>query len=243
MVASDRRELEAVVKAGSSFKTVDLGFRWSARGQICGQAALLVTQGPGRDNAGRDNAGRATRSVCERFPIETVVSAGIVGGLDPSLCIGDVVLAQSILELSSGVEYPVRLPVYKSASESRDPKIGKLVTADIVVQCARAKAELRKTGVQAVDMESGAVAAEAARRGLRMFCVRAVSDTAQATFEIDFNRARRNDGSFSGRDVLIQAGFSRRRWKHLLRLRRDAEIAMAALGDFFGRCQFSGKSI
>lgn len=238
MVASDRRELEAVAQAGSSFKTVDLGLRSSARGWISGQAALLVTQGPGRDNAGR-----ATRWVCERFPIETVVSAGIAGGLDPSLCIGDVVLARSILQLSSGVEYPVRLPVYESASGSRDPKIGKLVSADIVVQSAAEKEELRRTGAQAVDMESAAVAAEAARRGLRMFCARAVSDTAQTTFEIDFNRVRRDDGSFSGWHVLIQAGFSRRRWKHLLRLRRDAEIAMAALGDFFGRCQFSDKSI
>lgn len=238
VIASDRRELQAIARAGSSLKTVRIGLRWSARGHIAGQAALLATQGPGRDNAAR-----ATRWACDRFPIQSIVCAGIAGGLDPALSVGDVVLADSILELSIRVEYPVRLPVYDLADGLPDPVIGKLVTADNVVQDTAEKAELRKTGARVVDMESSAVAAEGARRGLPVFCVRAVSDAARTVFEIDFNRARREDGTFSGWRVLSQAGFSRQRWKHLLRLRREAEAALAALGEFFGRCRLSHKAI
>ena len=208
-----------------------------------GEVVLLTTHGPGRKNAGH-----ATRWACDRFPIRALVSAGIAGGLDPSLRVGDVVLADSILEVTSRVEYPVRLPFYTTVSEPSadrlpDPVIGKLVTVDSVVQDIVGKAELRKTGARAVDMESSAVVAEAARRGLPFFCVRAVSDTAWTNFEIDFNRARRTDGTFSGWRVLSQAGFSGRRWRHLLRLRSDAVEALAALGDFFGRCRFSDKVI
>jgi adenosylhomocysteine nucleosidase len=243
VIASDRRELEAIGKAGLSAEPKQSGLRWSARVLFHDEIVLLATQGPGRKNAGL-----ATRWACDRFPIRAVVSAGIAGGLDPSLQVGDVVLADSVLELSSHVAYPVKLPSWAVPGELSsdllpEASIGKLVTVDSVVQDTAAKSELRKTGARAVDMESSAVAAEAARRGLSFYCLRAISDTAATSFEIDFNRARRGDGKFSGLRVLRQVGFSRRRWKHLLRLRSEAEEALTALGDFFGRCRFSDKVI
>jgi len=237
VVAADRRELEAVCRAGTGPTRIASDLRWSAHAQIQGEYACLATHGPGRQNAGL-----ATRWACERYPIKTVVSTGLAGALDPALRVGELVWAQRIIELKSRVEYPVRLPMCASLDGLPDVAIGKLLTVDCVVQSPAEKAELRKTGARAVDMEASAVAAEANRRGLPFFCIRAVSDTVEARFEIDFNRARRGNGTFSGWRILGQAGLSRRRWAHLKALRRDAEVALDALGVVFGRCRVSDKA-
>ena len=115
---------------------------------------------------------------------------------------------------------------------------GRLLTVDEVVQTARGKSELRLLGAHAVEMEASAVAAEAAARELPFFCVRVVSDEAETSFPIDFNRARRPDGTFSGWRVLAQAMTRPSCWQALGRLKADSERAAAALAEFFRGAKF-----
>ena len=200
-----------------------------------GQPTLLVANGPGRENARH-----AVASACRQFPVRTVVSTGCVGALDPQLKAGELLLIDRIIEFETGVEYSVNLV---PDCESSSLAVGALITIDEVAQSVEAKARLRSTGARAVDMEASAVASEAGPRGLPFYCVRAVSDDASTGFGIDFNRTRRPNGTFSGRRVLAQAGLSWRRWKHLAALRRDAQKAFAALGEFFHHCQLTGETL
>jgi hypothetical protein len=87
-------------------------------------------------------------------------------------------------------------------------------------------------------MEASAVAAEAEARGLPFYCVRAISDDAETSFPLDFNRARRRDGTFSGWELMAQAALEPSSLKELWALRRDAEVAFQALGDFLQACKF-----
>jgi hypothetical protein len=114
-----------------------------------------------------------------------------------------------------------------------------LVTVDSVAQDAAAKARLRETGADAVDMEAAALARGAQAQQLPFYCVRAISDDARTSFEVDFNAARRRDGTFSGWRIAAQAGLSRRRWRQLMDLKRVGEQASRNLAAFFERCSFT----
>jgi hypothetical protein len=88
-------------------------------------------------------------------------------------------------------------------------------------------------------MEAAAIAQQAAQRGLPFYCVRAISDKAATNFGIDFNAARRSDGTFSGWRIVRQAGLSPERWRELLALRRDAQKAAETLALLLTQCRFT----
>ena len=223
-------EFAAFPEAGHVLTPLSFGLRWSARATLNGRAAVVVANG-----AGRENAAAAVRASCRKFNVRAVVSTGFAGALDADLRIADVFVANRIIQFEPRLEYPVRLP---ECSIHPGPAVGKLLTVDEVVQSAQRKQQLREAGFGAVDMEASAVAEEARRQNLPVYCVRAVSDESGASFEIDFNRCRGTDGAFSGWRVAAQAGISPKRWKRLLALRRDARRASLALGVFFGQAGF-----
>lgn len=224
-VAADRREFSGF----TGLEPARIGLRWSAWGRLGDRRALLVAHG-----AGCDNAAEAVRVALGRFQAAAIVSTGWAGGLDPGLSVGDVFTADTVARLHPPVEYPVNLPDVYAESARR----GRLVTVDRVISSAGEKAELYATGAAAVDMEAAAVAAEAERRGLPFFCVRAISDEAGTSFEMDFNRCRRADGTFSGWKVITQAGASPRRWRELRRLARDSARASERLASFLAAARF-----
>ena len=230
VVAADQIEFGSFAAAGHSLTPLSFGLRWSAHARLNGRPGLLVANG-----AGRRNAETAVQQSCEKFDVRAVVSTGFVGALDADLRVGDVFLARHITQLEPRLEYPVRLPEF---STYPPPVAGKLLTVDGVVQSAQYKKQLRETGFEAVDMEASAVAEQARRRDLPIYCVRAVSDECDTSFEIDFNRCRKADGTFSGWRIAAQAGISPRRWKNLLALREGAQRASTALGTFFGQARF-----
>ncbi len=164
------------------------------------------------------------------------MSTGYIGALDPSLQVGSIFLAREVIRQGSAVKYPVERPAFASAQSVGE---GSLLTIDRVAQTAQEKRELRQTGADAVDMEAYAVAEEAAKRDIPFYCVRVVSDRSDADFPVDFNRARRADGTFSGWHLATQAGLSSSRWKRLAALKRDADLASQNLAQFLKTCRFS----
>ena len=228
LIAADRREFAGFDAVRWSLRPASAGLRWAASGVFGGLQVLLAANGPGRLNALA-----AFDKVCREREVAAVVSTGFAGGLDPRLRVGDVFLAETVLEFSAGVEYSVKLP---ECAES--PAQGRLVTVDSVVQDAAAKARLRDRGADAVDMEAAALAKAAQVRQLPFYCVRAISDDARTSFEVDFNAARRPDGTFSGWRIAAQAGISPRRWRHLMELKRAAEQASRNLAAFIENCRF-----
>lgn len=197
---------------------------------LSGKRVRFVANGPGSENARS-----AAKEVFGRETPSAVVSVGYVGALDPALEVGEIFLARQIARLDSALKYPVELPAFANAEGIAQ---GTLLTIDRVAQTREEKRSLRQSGAAAVDMEAYAVAEEAARRGVPFYCVRVVSDRADTDFPVDFNRARRPDGTFSGWKLAAQAGLSPRRWKNLLALKRDAGLASRRLAEFLRTCQF-----
>jgi nucleoside phosphorylase len=189
-----------------------------------------VANGPGVKNARI-----AIEEVFRQETPSAVVSVGYVGALDPALEVGQIFLARQIARLDSALKYPVELLAYTNAEGVAQ---GTLLTIDRVAQTREEKRRLRQSGADAVDMEAYAVAEEAARRSVPFYCVRVVSERADADFPVDFNRARRPNGTFSGWKLAAQAGLSPRRWENLLAIKRDASLASRRLAEFLRTCQF-----
>ena len=100
-----------------------------------------------------------------------IVLAGLAGALDPSLQIGNVLIDAEPKIFSNH-------PIFGSARAAR------FVHQTRITATAREKAELfRRTGAAAVDMESEPVRQLAARMGLPLIILRAISDTADESLD------------------------------------------------------------
>lgn len=201
--------------------------RWLASAEIGGSDALLAANG-----IGRSSATAALRKLHASRRIDAVVATGFAGALSAELRVGDAFLADSVWD--GPRRYRGRQPAQFPEGVCR----GSLMTVDRVVQSARAKAELAASGAAAVDMESAAVAAAAAECGARFYCLRVISDAANADLPLDFNRALRRDGSVAVWNLALQAALRPAAWNGLRRLRRDARLAAAALARCLARCDF-----
>ncbi|MBI3665885.1 MAG: hypothetical protein HY236_06610 [Acidobacteria bacterium] len=232
IVASSRMELEPIAGQLSKRSRARLDLEWSRVGLLGGRPVVLAASG-----AGRANAARAVERAAGQYLLRALVSTGWCGGLDPALRPGQVVVADRVLSLDPPAEFPACWP--KGAPAGGIGR-GIVLTVDRFVQSAQGKRELRLTGALAVEMEAAGVAAEAKKRNLPFYCIRAVSDDVTASFAIDYNRALLDDGRFSKARVVAQAGLSPARWKELLLFWRRARQAARALGAFFGSVQFEG---
>jgi nucleoside phosphorylase len=101
------------------------------------------------------------------------------------------------------------------------------------------KAELGRSGADAVEMEAAAVAERARQYDIPFYAVRVVTDTLEESFPLDFNSMRSSDGRFS-RARILAAALRRPAtvFPELLKLNRTTKRASQALGDFLADARF-----
>ncbi len=160
-----------------------------------------------------------------------LVSWGTCGGLDPQRQPGDVIIATSVTD-ATGRHYPVDEPSSRRVQERAAVCVarGALVTAGAVVAGVDAKRMLRaRSGACAVDMESAAIAAVAARSGRPFMAIRAVVDAAQAALPRAVTAAVQADGDLAWAVFFRQLGWSWRAWREVAVLMRSAHKAERAL--------------
>ena len=106
--------------------------------------------------------------------VPALISFGLAGGLDPRLLPGDLLVPASIVTDSHRWPCDPALLHWLGG-----PTVPALAAQDAIVATAAAKAALfAAAGASAVDLESGAVAALAAVRGVPFAALRAVADPA-----------------------------------------------------------------
>ncbi|WP_217915031.1 hypothetical protein [Miltoncostaea marina] len=101
--------------------------------------------------------------------LRAILSAGFCGALDPTLRVGDLVAGEEVLDEASGERFPADGRLLAAAPGRR----GTIVSARRLARTPRDRARL--DGL-AVDMESAAIAREAAGRGTPFLALRAVTD-------------------------------------------------------------------
>lgn len=187
-----------------------------------------------RSGMGRDRAQRALIEIAEKWNLKEVISIGYAGALDSSLAVGDLVVADQVIEMDSSrpdqdlKKYSLDKEIFTTAAVPR--KI--LLTADRVAATPQEKKELKERySAVAVDMETSALAEEAQSRNIPFISVRAITDTADQEL-IDCAHLVAENGDVSklkaGWHVITHPGDL----KSLIELGQHAKIATANLTEF-----------
>jgi adenosylhomocysteine nucleosidase len=144
---------------------------------------------------GTDAAQLATSAVLDHASFDHVIVAGVAGGVDPGLTIGQLVVPESVVHLDSGRElHPLVMAGHRSS--------GVLATSDELHYGADAVRALLDAGITAIDMETAAVGAVCEDRGRSWSVFRAISDRVQdAGTNYDAFALARPDGTPDGRAV------------------------------------------
>lgn len=118
-------------------------------------------------------------------PFDIVISSGFAGGIDPSLGVADLLLAENFSDPGLLARAQALLTVVRDSVEpgktSFPTHVARLVTTDRIVETAAERADLaRGQGAAAVDMETRWIAEACARREIPLLSLRVISDTAAA---------------------------------------------------------------
>jgi adenosylhomocysteine nucleosidase len=137
---------------------------------------------------GRKNAEKSVRKFLANNSPKLVLTCGFAGGLNPDLKLGEVVFELTDSELrTSNSELRAQLL-------AAGAKPAKFFCADRIATTVAEKKKLRaETGADAVEMESAAIHAVCAERGIPCVTVRVISDAANEDLPLDFNALAKPD--------------------------------------------------
>lgn len=175
------------------------------QGNLNGAAAVVVQAG-----IGKVNAACCTQTLIDQFPVSCVINTGIAGSLQAKIDIGDIVLSTDAVEHDMDVTalgyQPGKIPdmevsafaaddrlrqIAKESCEKVNPDIhvyeGRVVTGDQFISSKEKKAWLTDTfdGCCA-EMEGAAIAHAAYLNQIPFLVVRAISDKADDSAQMDY---------------------------------------------------------
>lgn len=201
------------------------------RGRLGEQPVLIVRAG-----LGKKAMARTMTFVAEMFALREVVHVGFCGGADPKLSTGDMVLGTTVIDDETGATFA---PTPELLAHARDLCRGQLRWQEGVIATVaefipepHEKAFIgTRHGAIAVDMESAALAAVCATRGIPYLVVRSVLDPLDMQLP-DFERAVSSDGVVAWGSLLGMMAEGPKRWCELVRAGFGAAKAREAITTF-----------
>lgn len=228
-VAAEPLEFSGLLRHAGRARRLPWPVAYARETVLRGRRWILVAHGPGPRLAGA--AAQAALDRCHGRAV--LLNTGFCGGLSPSLRTGDIFAAKEVFDAAGRRSYPAALPRAPEPFHQ-----GRLWSQERVAVSVPEKAALQAQGADAVDMEAGAVAAEAARRNAAFYCVRVVTDPADEPLPVDFNACRDPEGRFSRPRITLAALLHPNSLVPLLRFGRTCRRAALILGDFLASCRF-----
>ena len=174
-------------------------------GKMSGKDVIVVKCG-----VGKVNAACCTQILCDRFRVDYVINTGAAGSLDSKIDIGDVVLCTEAVQHDMdcvGFGSPLgKIPFMKTSEFPADERLrdlaketcqrvctdisvfeGRIATGDQFI-CSKDKKNFIKQnfGALCCEMEGAAVAQAACLNNVPFLIIRAISDKADASAEMDY---------------------------------------------------------
>lgn len=173
-------------------------------GILRGTPAVVVQSG-----VGKVNAALCVQCLCDRFAVTHLLNTGIAGALNPALRIGDLLISTDAVQHDVDVtnfgyapgQVPGQAPSFyaderladlaRQASEAVDPSRrvlrGRVVSGDQFI-CSKAVKDrlVAQFHGDCAEMEGAAIAQGAVRNGLPFVILRAISDQADDSAQVDY---------------------------------------------------------
>jgi len=226
LIASDRMELQGLLRRCEQARRADLSVDWSRMARLGSHDVLLAANG-----VGTRRAAAAVDAASAIFAADAIVNLGFCGALEPELGVADIVVATGIATAHGrfAAHQPAEAPAHLA---------GTVCSLDHVARTAEEKRDLHAAGWIAVEMEAAGVAARAEALDRPFYCIKAVTDLAGESMANDFNSAL-SDGHFDTIKVLRSSlRHPSVRLPELFRLRKRGLRASKVLGDFVADCRF-----
>lgn len=135
------------------------------------ECRVVIVEG----GAGRKRARQATHALIDAHAPLWILSVGFSGALTSELAVGDIVVAESLID--QGGMNLISMTLSMSTEPERSLHVGRLCMADHIVRSVREKQELHdRTQALAVDMESHEVARVCRERRTQFMAMRVISD-------------------------------------------------------------------
>jgi adenosylhomocysteine nucleosidase len=183
---------------------------------------------------GREAATRGTEALVAGHRPAWVISAGFAGALVPQLARNDIVMVDSVVDMS-GQRLSLDLKVSPEALAGlRGVHVGRLLTVDQIIAKPEEKRALAEAhGAIAVDMESSAVAEVCRQQKIKFMAVRVISDTLDEELPPEISQLAQQT-SFAGKLGAVTGALWRRpsSVKDMLKLKEQALLATDRLAKF-----------
>ena len=227
-----KEEIAGIKQAMNISDHIRLGKSSAWPGKWGKQNIVLV-----RSGVGRQRAEDTTFQVIDHFKPRCLISIGYAGAVQPELNVGDLVIADTIIEEKENGEYSPDSDWLNRTKNIPCPdgvKVvrGGLLTVDNVIHDPISKQELGKRySVQAVEMETSAIAKVAEEKNVPLLSLRVISDRLDQEL-LDSSSFLGSDGEIStlkaGWYALTHPGCI----KSALSLRNQTQIATQTLTRF-----------
>lgn len=204
IVGAMREEIETLVEKLTEVKQTKYAWSTYYEGKLEGLDVVVVQCG-----VGKVNAAMCVQTLCNCYQVTHVVNTGVAGSLSAELDIGDLVVSRDAMYHDfdcNYVGYPtgqvpgmdvIAFPADKklmecafAAAEKVNPghtKMGRVASGDQFVASKELKEKIiAVTGALCTEMEGAAIAQTAYRNGVPFVILRAISDKADDSAEMDY---------------------------------------------------------
>lgn len=190
-----------------------------------------------RSGTGPENAYSAARQLIAE-DVSALVVAGVAGGLNPALKVGDLIVPDTVVEKTENGRclrwrthtVCVSLGFERLISKGLCAHRGILFSSQHVCLTTQSKDEVfRCSGAHAVDMESAAVGRAASEADLDFYAFRAVCDPANTSIPGDLIDVLKENGSVDWTELFVRLIRRPSLFGEILRLQRGLSAALKAL--------------
>jgi adenosylhomocysteine nucleosidase len=179
-------------------------------------------------------ATNVTRAALKQWHPDVCIAAGLAGSLRREHGIGQICVPRDIMDLETGRTAVADAGLRKQAEKCGAVVIERLLTSSTMVLTAEGKGRLGKMA-EAVEMESFAVASEAAEKGIPAIAIRAISDAADEDLPMNFAELLDEAGNVSRAKAAGALARAPQRLAAVMRLARQSKAAAANLASFLDR--------
>lgn len=203
IIVAMEEEIKYLIKAFEHYELHEIANQKFYEGVIEGTAVAVVQSG-----IGKVNASIASSLLIEHFKVETIINTGSAGAIQTGLSIGDLVISTELAyhDVDNRIfnyqygQIPQMPDFYQADAElihkikdssGKELKVhqGLVVSGDSFVSSEAEIKRIKKYFPNALvtEMEGAAVAQTCYQFQIPFVVIRAVSDTADATADIDFD--------------------------------------------------------